>query len=36
MTGMKDIYSLDCLVEWDEAYCEHPDGSRDYYCYEDP
>lgn len=35
MTGMKDIYSLDCLVEWDEAYCEHPDGSRDYYCYED-
>ena len=35
ITGMGDIYSLDCLVEWDEAYCEHPDGSREYYCYED-
>ncbi len=30
-----DIYSLDCLVGWDEAYCEQPDGTREYYCYED-
>lgn len=35
VTGMGDIYSLDCLVEWNEVYCEHPDGTRDYYCYED-
>lgn len=35
VTGMGDIYSLDCLVGWDEAYCEHADGTRDYYCYED-
>lgn len=32
VTGMGDIYSLDCLVEWDEAYCEHPDGTRAYCC----
>jgi len=35
VTGMGDIYSLDCLAEWNEAYCEHADGTRDYYCYED-
>ena len=32
VTGMGDIYALDCLAEWDEAYCEHPDGSREYCC----
>ncbi len=32
VTGMGDIYSLDCLAGWDEAYCEHPDGSREYCC----
>jgi hypothetical protein len=32
VTGMGDIYSQDCLVGWDEAYCEHSDGSREYCC----
>ena len=35
VTGMGDIYSLDCLVGWDESYCELPDGTREYCCYED-
>jgi len=35
VTGMGDIYSLDCLVSWDEAYCEYPDGTRQYCCYVD-
>ncbi|MBF0412433.1 MAG: hypothetical protein HQK70_06960 [Desulfamplus sp.] len=30
--GVYDIYSADCLVGWDEAYCEHSDGSREYCC----
>lgn len=30
--GISDIYSADCLVGWDEAYCEHSDGSREYCC----
>jgi hypothetical protein len=34
-SGMGDIYSLDCLVGWDESYCEHADGSRTYCCYID-
>lgn len=35
MTAVRDTYSLDCLVAWDEAYCEFPDGSRIYACYLD-
>jgi len=35
VTDMGDIYSLDCLVGWDEAYCEYPDGTRIYCCYDD-
>ncbi|MBN1263940.1 MAG: hypothetical protein JXA25_00500 [Anaerolineales bacterium] len=35
VTAMGDIYSLDCLVMWDEAYCEHADGSREYCCHID-
>ncbi|MFH1222567.1 MAG: thrombospondin type 3 repeat-containing protein [Candidatus Micrarchaeota archaeon] len=33
--GIPDIYSLDCLIGWDEKYCEYPDGTRTYYCYDD-
>jgi hypothetical protein len=32
VTGMEDIYSLDCFAVWDEAYCELADGSRTYCC----
>ena len=35
MTSLGDVYSLDCLVEWDELYCEYPDGHRVYYCQND-
>ncbi|MGD8554956.1 MAG: hypothetical protein PVJ32_05920, partial [Anaerolineales bacterium] len=35
VTGMEDIYSLDCFAMWDEAYCELADGSRTYCCQED-
>lgn len=35
MTSVGDVYSLDCLVEWDEFYCEYPDGHREYYCQTD-
>jgi len=35
MTAVGDMYSLDCQVGWDEAYCEYPDGHREYCCYED-
>ncbi len=35
ITAVADIYSLDCQVGWDEAYCEYPDGHREYCCYED-
>jgi|GEM_PF-2662218 len=34
-TGMGDIYALDCFVAWDAAYCEHPDGTREYCCQDD-
>lgn len=33
--GVEDIYSLDCLVDWDEFYCEYEDGHREYYCQDD-
>jgi hypothetical protein len=36
MTGVLDMYSLDCMVDWDEFYCEFSDGSRTYYCQDDP
>jgi hypothetical protein len=35
IVGIDDIYSLDCQAGWDEAYCEYPDGSREYCCYVD-
>ena len=35
VNGIEDIYSLDCMVGWDEAYCEYPDGTRAYCCYVD-
>ena len=35
VVGIEDIYSLDCLVSWDEAYCERPDGTRVYCCQSD-
>jgi hypothetical protein len=35
VTGMGDIYSLDCVVGWDEAYCEFANGTRNYCCYRD-
>jgi hypothetical protein len=35
MTSLGDVYSLDCLAEWDEFYCEYPDGHREYYCQND-
>jgi hypothetical protein len=35
MTSVLDVYSLDCLVGWDEFYCEYPDGHREYYCQDD-
>jgi hypothetical protein len=35
MTSLGDVYSLDCLVEWDEFYCEYADGHREYYCQND-
>ncbi|MGB2895184.1 MAG: LysM peptidoglycan-binding domain-containing protein, partial [Anaerolineales bacterium] len=31
---MRDIYSLDCYVSWDERYCELPSGERFYCCYD--
>ena len=35
MTSLGDVYSLDCLVEWNELYCEYADGRREYYCQTD-
>jgi hypothetical protein len=35
MTAVWDMYSLDCMVDWDEVYCEFTDGSRTYYCQND-
>jgi hypothetical protein len=35
MTAVADLYSLDCMVDWDEVYCEFSDGSRKYYCQDD-
>jgi hypothetical protein len=32
ISGSIDIYTLDCLVGWEEAYCEHADGTREYCC----
>ena len=35
VAGMGDIYSLDCVVGWDEAYCEFANRTRVYCCYND-
>ena len=32
---MGDIYSLDCYCHWGESYCELPDGTRFYCCYDE-